>query len=324
MDLTKLTEADKLEMIRQKKEILNKLTKEEKIELAKQLRSSKVVPFAPSEEYKKYLDLAVCEEEYVPTREGDAHIYIISPQKFKPLYPLYINIHGGGFVRGYSERETMFSSKVASSVGCKVIDIDYKLAPEYPYPAGLHECYDVVKWALSHAQKLYIDPENVIIGGHSAGGNFTAAICLWANQTKDFKVKMQILDYVYLDAFTDPGAKITETRFFPVNRARAFNQLYLENDEDTCNPMVSPIFATEDMLHGLPPALIITAGLDFLCEEEEKYAAMLVSAGVEVKVKRFLNSHHGFTENCQEEYQQSQKLILDTLGQTFYNKSWQD
>lgn len=323
MDLTKLTETEKQEMIRQKNEVPKKLTKEEKLELAKQLRSSRVIPFVPAEQYRKYLKLAVCEEKYVPTREGDAHIFLISPPKAKTFYPLYINMHGGGFVRGYSERETMFSSKVAASLGCKVIDIDYKLAPEYPYPAGLHECYDIVKWAFSHAQELAIDPDNIIVGGHSAGGNFTAAICLWANQTKDFKVKMQILDYAYLDAFTDPGAKITETRFFPVNRARAFNQLYLENDEDKSNPLVSPIFAKADMLHGLPPALVITAGLDFLCEEEEKYAAMLVNAGVEVKLKRFLNSHHGFTENCQEEYQESQKLILDTLGQTFYNNNWQ-
>lgn len=320
MDLTNLSEADKLQMMREKKEVLKKLTRAEKLELAKNLRNSRVVPFIPTEEYKKYLDFAVCEEKYVSTREGDTRIYIITPQETKATYPLYINMHGGGFVRGRGERETMFCSKVASLLTCKVIDIDYKLAPEYPYPVALHECYDVVKWAFSHAKELNIDPENIVIGGHSAGGNFTAAICLWANQTKDFNVKLQILDYAYLDAFTDPGEKITETHFFPVNRARAFNQLYLENDKDKFDPMVSPVFAPEEMLQGLPPALFITAGLDFLCAEEEKYAGMLVDAGVEVKLKRFLNSHHGFTENCQEEYEESQKLIINTLGQAFYNK----
>ncbi|MBP2638397.1 MAG: carboxylesterase [Firmicutes bacterium] len=318
MNLTKLTEAEKQEMMRQKNEVPRELSRAEKIELARQIRSSKVVPFEPTETYKEYLELAVCEEKYVPTREGDTHIYLITPKKTKTCYPLYINMHGGGFVRGYSERETVFASKVASTVGCRVIDIDYKLAPEHPYPAGLHECYDIVKWAISHAKELAIDPENVVIGGHSAGGNFTAAICLWANQTKDFTVKMQILDYAYLDAYTDPGAKITETRFFPVDRARAFNQLYLANNEDKTHPLISPIFASVEMLTGLPPALFITAGLDFLCEEEEKYAAMLVNAGVEVKIKRFLHSHHGFTENCQEEYMESQKLILDTLKQAFF------
>ena len=322
MDLTKLTEADKLQMAREKKEVPKNLSKEEKLELAKNLRNSRVVPFIPSEEYKRYLDLAICEEKFISTREGDTHIHVIAPKEAKSSYPLYINMHGGGFVRGRSERETMFCSKVASLLKCKVVDIDYKLAPENSYPVALHECYDVVKWAFSHARELAIDTQNVAIGGHSAGGNFTAAICLWANQTKDFNVKLQILDYAYLDAFTDPGEKVTETRFFPINRARAFNQLYLENDKDKTDPLVSPVFATEEMLKGLPPALFITAGLDFLCAEEEKYAGMLLEAGVEVKLKRFLNSHHGFTENCQEEYEESQKLIINTLGQTFYNKYW--
>lgn len=191
------------------------------------------------------------------------------------------------------------------------------MAPEHPFPAGFNECYDVVKWAYEHAEELQIDKENVVIGGHSAGGNFAATIALMANQSKEFTVKAQIMDYAILDIATDPADKVTETDVISAERARNFNQLYLENEKDAFNPFVSPVLATPEMLAGLPPALIITAGQECLCFEAERYAMMLVEAGVRVTVKRFLNSAHGFTINCNAEFEEADELMIVTLIQTF-------
>lgn len=294
-----------------------RLVSREQMELANHLRSTNLVDFIAPPDYEKYLDLVACEEKIVDTREGDSRIIVITPKKVSQKYPLFIHMHGGGFVRGYLKRDTIFCSKIATLVGCMVIDIDYRVAPEYPFPSALNECYDIVKWAFDNAEELNVDKEKVALGGDSAGGNLTAAIALMANKTKDFEIKLQILDYPFLDAVTDPADKLKETDLHPVERMRAFNSLYIENEEDKYSPFLSPIYATKEMLFGLPPALIITADKDCLRFEADKYTKMMVEAGVEVKMKRYLNSHHGFTVNCVEEYAEAQKLIVDTLSQLF-------
>lgn len=291
---------------------------EDKLKMAEQLRNSTIVQSAFTPEYEKNLELVSVEERNITTSEGNSHIYIITPKEAREKYPLFINIHGGGFVRPYLKRDTMFSSLIASKLDCKVIDIDYKLAPEYPFPVAFNECYDIVKWAFENAEELNIDRENVVIGGHSAGGNFTAGVVLKANQTKDFKVKMHIMDYPFMDAVTDPADKPSDGNILTEDKARKFNALYVDNEEDKLNPFVSPVFAKKEMLIGLPPALIITAGKDSLRVEAEKYAMMLIEAGVEVKVKRFLNSSHGFVTHCQQEAEEAQKLIIRTLSHAFY------
>ena len=292
---------------------------EEKLEMVRQVRATNVVTTLITPEYEKNLDLVDCDERFIKTSEGESHVYIITPKENKEIYPLYINIHGGGFVRPYAKRDTVFCSKIAAHVGCKVIDIDYKLAPEHPFPEGLNECYAIVKCAFENAKELNIDTENVILGGHSAGGNFTAAIALMANKSKDFKLKYQIIDYPFMDAVTDPEDKMLEGDLIPPNRARKFNALYVDNEDDKHNPLVSMVLATEEMLIGLPPALIITAAYDSLRAEAEKYAMMMAQAGVEVKVKRFLNSKHGFVVNCQQEFEEGQRLIIRTIKEGFFN-----
>ncbi|MBW9171562.1 alpha/beta hydrolase [Clostridium estertheticum] len=296
-----------------------KFTYGHKLEMARQVRATNVVQTIMSLEYEKNLELVNCNERIITTSEGESHVYLITPKKSKDIYPLYINIHGGGFVRPYAKRDTVFCSKIAAEVGCKVIDIDYKLAPEHPFPEGLNECYAIVKWAFDNAKELNIDIEDVILGGHSSGGNFTAAIAVMANKSKDFKLKYQIMDYPFLDAVTDPGDKALEGDILPADRARKFNALYVDNEDDKHNPLVSLVLATKEMLIGLPPALVITAAYDSLRTEAEKYVMIMVEAGVEVKIKRFLNSKHGFIVNCQQEFEEAQRLIIKTLKQGFYN-----
>ena len=290
---------------------------EDKIKIAEKIRSSSAIPVQMTPEMESFLDRVEWHEEAIRTREGKARVIFVNPKMERERYPLYINIHGGGFVKGYRKEDTIFCAYLAHQLGCKVIDIDYKLAPEYPFPAGLNESYDVAKWAFDNADDQKIDRDRVAMGGHSAGGNFTAAISIMANQTKDFCVRLQILDYPFLDAVTDPADKIEEEDLIPVDRMREFNALYVENEKDCSNPLVSPICAAPEMLSGLPPALIITAGKDCLRHEAEKYASMLIDAGVEVRMRKFRDSGHGFVINCLGEYREAQELFVDALAGIF-------
>lgn len=292
-------------------------THQEKLNIAEQIRSATAIPAEITSEMEAYLDRVDWQEGSIPTREGASRVLFLSPKAKKDVYPLYINIHGGGFVRGYEKRDTLFCAFLTETLGCKVIDIDYRLAPEHPFPAGLNECYDVVKWAFDNAAQLNIDIERVVVGGHSAGGNFTAAISLMANRTTDFNIQLQILDYPFLDAVTDPADKIDEESILPADRMRMFNTLYIEDEKDYANPLVSPVCASPEMLSNLPPALIIIPGKDCLRHEGERYARMLIDAGVEVRIRKFLESDHGFVVNGAAEYREARKLIVHALAGAF-------
>lgn len=294
------------------------MTFEEKIKLAEQLRSSSVLEAELPETFEQYQNETTCEEHFVNTREGDTRIYIIKKKDKSENCPLYINIHGGGFVRPHMDRDILFCSRISYEADCVTIDVDYKLAPEYPYPIAFNECYDIVKWAFENAEYLGIDPSKVVVGGHSAGGNLTAAIALKANETKDFTMRLQILDYPPMDLYTDPMEKEgADASLIPPERARAFNALYAGDPDIAKAPYVSPVFATADMMKGLPEALVITAGKDNLRFEAEQYASKLIAAGVKVTAKRYLDCRHGFMTHCVDDYMEGQKLYIETMKQIF-------
>ncbi len=297
---------------------------EDKIKLAKEFRDTTLVKPIYAPEYESFQELVNCEDKYISTVEGQSHFYLVTPKESKQIYPLYINMHGGGFVIGHGKKDELFCNKIAALAGCKVINIDFKLAPEYPFPTAFNECYDIVKWAFSHAEELHIDKEKIVLGGHSAGGVLTTAVALKANQTKDFKLKKIIMDYAGFDFATDPAEKlkaednIEEFDNLIVEKMKQINSMAVANEEDRYNPYLSPIFATEEMLQGMPPALMIIAGKDFLRFEAKRFAMKLIDVGTEVTMKEFLNSRHGFVEGCQQEYIEAQDTIIKTLRQVFY------
>lgn len=293
------------------------MTREEKLQLAEKVRSSsKVEPRTP-DCYLKCREQVEVQETQIPTSEGDCHVYFVRPKEQTEILPLYINIHGGGFVRYHYPRDVFFCSRMVCETNCMAIDVDYKLAPEYPYPIAFHECYDVVKWAVDHAEELKIDPNRIVVGGHSSGATLTAALVLKANATKEFHIRMQILDYPPMDVYTDPADKVVGgDAIISVERARAFNALYVD-PERANEPYASPVFADKEMMIGLPETLVITAGKDMLRFEGNQYVEKLREAGVEVTAQEFANSNHGFTVNCADEYEEAQELYIAMLKKAF-------
>ncbi|MCR4843295.1 MAG: alpha/beta hydrolase [Eubacterium sp.] len=208
--------------------------------------------------------------------------------------PLVVNIHGSGFVMGSAAMDDPFMMQFVEKCGVKVISIDYPLSPDVMFPTALNQCYALVRYVKKHADELGIDGERIVLMGHSAGGNISSSICLLENNAPTLGLKGLILDYPPTDLSMDPYDKPSPKGCLPPKLCRIFDAAYCTEEERT-NPLVSPALSTPDMVKGFPPTLVITAGLDSLAEETERFKDTLVEAGVDVTFKRFEGAIHGFT-----------------------------
>lgn len=238
----------------------------------------------------------------VLTDAGTTRILIYMPEKeAKGSYPVFVNLHGGGFILGSAEDDDVWCRKIANTVNCVVVNIDYPLAPECKFPGALEASYAVVKWVHDHAEELGIDSGRIAVGGHSAGGNLAAAICLLARDRQEFPIIYQVLDYPVLDNSIDAYNKHLhpEETILTPKLVNLFTACYIRSEEDTKNPFVSPLL--EKNLRGLPAALIIAAEYDPLYEEDRLYAERLADAGVDVLFRKFPGCCHAFTHFGPEE-----------------------
>ena len=291
------------------------LTQEQRLELAVTLRETNLVATQLTPELEADLDLCTAEERFVPTRAGETRIVIVRPKApAKGPRPVFLNIHGGGFVRGYLKRDTVFCSYLASRLDAVVVDLDYRLAPENPFPTALHEGYDIARWILANAQELGADPAKFALGGHSAGGNLTAAICLMAKESGDFTPLGQLMSYPFLDGVTPAEDKLEPHSIFPADRLRAFSVCYAGVEENLYNPLLSPVLASDEALTGLPPALIITAGLDPLRFEARRYAARLIECGNDVTARQYPDADHGFLIACHTRFAEARAEVVRWLA----------
>ena len=250
-------------------------------------------------------------ELYLETDEDLVRVLAYNLDKNETL-PLFINMHGSGFVMGDAEMDDACMKVIADSMDVKIISIDYNLSPDYPFPKALNECYSVVKYAKEHPDEFGIDPERIAVGGQSAGGNLTAAICLLEHERKQLGIKCAILDYPPLDVYTDASDKPHPKGSIPVFMSRMFDPCYLNDRDGRRNPLISPVFASAEQLRSFPPALVITASRDSLCEEGERFRDMLSDAGVDVTHRRF-EAVHGFNLKKGAEADESWRLIMDFL-----------
>ena len=289
------------------------MTYEEMVERAQRMRSRDVFGAVPREEIdavgalQTELDLQVSDKHTV-------HIYQLEPKSgCRDNTPLIINFHGGGFIKGRQTKDELFCSQMAVEFDCKIWDVDYSLAPEYPYPTAVEESYAVVAYAFAHAAEFGIDTNRIVLLGHSAGGNLVATVCLRAGETKAFRPAAVVMEFFPIDLATDPATKPRAEGDMPAEVARTYNAFYCP-PELANTPYVSPGFATQEQLTYFPDTLIMSAAKDSLCFEDEEFAMRLAQAGVAVTCKRFQNSLHGFTINRNGDWEESQKLLKDFVG----------
>ena len=161
---------------------------------------------------KAEVPLVRAEAVQLDTSAGKTPVILYRPvhsDATEPL-PVFVDIHGGGFIQGSPADDDPWCRRIVSAVHCAVVSIDYHLAPEYRFPVALYECYNVVKWVYDQANIQGFDSRRIAIGGHSAGGNLTAAITLLARERREFSLIFQVLNYPVLDFVTDPYQKTTQ------------------------------------------------------------------------------------------------------------------
>lgn len=192
-----------------------------------------------------------------------------------------VYIHGGGFMVGGFDSCDHICRDLAHHTGDFVVSVDYRLAPEDPFPAGLDDCDTVLQWVLSNT-----DASHVSVGGDSAGGNLTAALAL----RHPGAFSRQVLIYPMLDLTCSRDSWVTET-LLPPTREQAYELIghYASYRKD---PLVSPLFATS--LAGQPPALVITAQHDTLRDDGRDYAELLRAAGVATRYSEYARMPHAF------------------------------
>ncbi|MBT9775618.1 alpha/beta hydrolase fold domain-containing protein [Clostridium sp. MCC353] len=286
---------------------MEQISREEMIQMAKETRKRVTSAVVTQEELDEYpVEIQVIK---VPVRSGESTVYFSQACGQNDGAALVINLHGGGFIRERTASDDLYCRKLVHALGCKTLDVDYRVAPEYPFPTALYECYDVVQWAFAHGKELGIDTGRIILTGHSAGGNMAAGICMIARKENTHKPLLAVLDYPPMDLFTDPEEKEVRGGGVPAERARLYNLYYCEKEEQS-NYLASPVFAEEEQLKDFPKTLVITAGLDDLCNEAETFALKLAQAGNEVTLKRFPGASHGFTVYRLAEHEKAMELIL--------------
>lgn len=234
------------------------------------------------------------QERAVETSAGKTRILVYWPRKKQRMdLPVFVNIHGGGFIQGSAGDDEKWCRQISENVGCAVVNVDYHLAPEFPFPVALEECYDVLKWIQSKGTMLGLDPKRMAVGGHSAGGNLTAALCILARERQEFSILYQVLNYPPLDFTVDPFSKPSGDTLLTARAQEFFTSCYISDPEQRRNPLASPLLT--ESLAGLPAALVISAEYDPLCAENALYARRLSVAGVDVMYKVFAGCMHAFT-----------------------------
>lgn len=251
-----------------------------------------------------------------PIRKTPLRVY--TPQGTGP-FPVVVYFHGGGFCLGGPDLSDNVCRLLAKTAQCVVVSVDYALAPEHKYPFALNESYQTVLWVRKNAETLRIDPDKLVLAGDSAGGNIATALCLMAREKKEFFPLFQVLICPPLDLHTDPAEKMEGMQeiLLTVEMSRRFNQYYLNDFAESKEPLASPIYAED--LSGMPPALVITAGLDPLAKEGERYAKLLEQAGVSVLHKHYEGLVHDFPifAGVLKESEDAVKLIALKLIEVF-------
>jgi acetyl esterase len=233
------------------------------------------------------------------TTAGDVPVRIYTPVD-ADAYGLLVYFHGGAFFLGSLNTHDHVARNLAKETGLKVISVDYRLAPEAAFPAGLEDCHAVVRWAAENGEALKWDGKTLALAGDSSGGTFVAAVAAMAHDEGFDRITHQVLLYpsLDLDFDVDRYESLRENAVgYGVETAglKGFNSFYFESGADAANPLVSPI-KRED-LSGLPPALIVTAEYDPMRDEGELYGKRLKEAGTQVTVSRYAGANHGFAQN---------------------------
>jgi len=227
----------------------------------------------------------ITEEKVSPSNAEPFSVRIFTPAVADSSRPTVLFVHGGGWIAGGMTS----CANVAEGLGARVISVEYRLAPEFPFPAGLEDSYAALSWLAKNNSSA----NGIAVMGDSAGGNLAAALCILSKQRGGPRIVHQTLIYPVLDATLQSDSMNSYTGS-GLKRHEIVGMIahYLQGKESPENPLVSPLLAPD--VSGLPPAFILTADSDPLRDEGKLYADKLSAAGIAVRYLNVLNVPHGF------------------------------
>lgn len=232
----------------------------------------------------------------IPASDGkhDIPVRIYTPVQSAQGRPAFVNFHGGGFALGNLETEHVRCLEISGGCGAVAIAVDYRLAPEHPFPAGVEDCYAALEWVAGNAEELGIDPDRIVVGGGSAGGNLAASVSLMARDRSGPPIACQMLFYPVIDDSCSTASMTQASDCYIWNYQNNLDMWdqYLGAKRDEVSAYAAPVRASD--LSGLPPAFITTCEHDPLRDEAILYAMRLMNAGVPVELKNYAGTVHAF------------------------------
>ncbi len=230
--------------------------------------------------------------------EGVDGIIYKPKQPARDMMPVLFNMHGGAFVGGDAVLMDSFCRKVADCLSILVVNINYKKAPEHPFPYAVTEVADTIEFCAAHADEYKITPERMAVGGFSAGASLAAGAALKIKATGRTPLACQLLVYPVTDLYSTLNTEKSDDESLAY---KYMVKAYCQND-DADHIWASPLLGSQGELSGVCPAIFITCGLDSLREQGEAYAKQLIDCGVPVSVMRYQNALHGFIEVNRPDY----------------------
>jgi acetyl esterase/lipase len=228
--------------------------------------------------------------------EPAVRVRVYRPNAQPKKLPALFWIHGGGYVMGDIEQDDRLMKQLVNRIGCVAISVDYRLAPEDPFPAPVEDCYAGLKWLFAHADELGVDPSRIAIGGASGGGGLAAGLALLVRDRGEMRVAFQLLIYPMIDDrnVTPASYAISDPRMWNRESNRLGWKAYLGRDGggDGVSPYAAAARATD--LTNLPPAYIPVGALDLFVDENIEYAQRLIQAGVPTELHVYPGAFHGF------------------------------
>ncbi|MFC7363516.1 alpha/beta hydrolase [Nocardioides astragali] len=267
--------------------------------------------------YDSLVPLTV-DELLVPGPEGapDVRVRRYRPAAHDAPLPALVYVHGGGFVVGSLELYDADCRRLAAEVGAVVFSVDYRLAPEHPFPAALHDCFAALTWVADNAADLGVDPDRIGIGGESAGGGISAGVALLARDRGGPRLCVQFLGIPELDdRLATRSMRTLGAESIPVTTIANMEiswDSYLGpgvRGTEGVSPYAAPARATD--LAGLPPALVTAYEFDALRDEDMAYAQQLMSAGVPTELHVYSGAFHSCTWLSHTVL--SQKILADVV-----------
>lgn len=237
------------------------------------------------------------ESEKIINADGfEIKLNLVRPAGNTEKLPVFIFIHGGGWVLGdYPTHRRMVRDLVVES-GAAAVFVNYTPTPDAVFPQQINEIYAAMKWVSENGDEINVDGKNLAIAGNSVGGNMTAVMTLMAKEKGGPEIKFQLLYWAIVDADfeTESYQEFGEKRFLSTPLMKWMYDMYIPEPEKRKDIFASPLQASVEQLKGLPSALVITGESDVLRDEAENYARKLDEAGVEVAAVRYNGMIHDF------------------------------